>query len=46
MTLRFISYGNGVMIETSKNLKPWRAAVAAAARDIAADVGHEENPDG
>jgi len=36
--------GNGVMVETSKNLKPWRAAVAAAARDIAADVGQYDEP--
>lgn len=28
--------GNGVMIETSKQHKPWRATVAAAARDVAA----------
>lgn len=27
--------GNGVMIEASKNLKPWRSAVADAARDVA-----------
>ena len=26
---------NGVMVEMGKNHKPWRAAVAAAARDIA-----------
>ena len=31
--------GNGVMVESSKALKPWRSAVAEAARDIAADVG-------
>lgn len=29
--------GNGVMIETSKNHKPWRAAVASAAHDVAGD---------
>lgn len=27
--------GGGVMVEQSKKLKPWRAAVAAAARDVA-----------
>ena len=31
--------GNGVMIESSKRVKPWRAQVAAAARD--AMVGRE-----
>ena len=36
--------GNGVMVETSKNLKPWRQAVAEAARDIAADVGQYDEP--
>lgn len=29
--------GNGVMIETSKNLKPWRSAVAEAAQVAAGD---------
>lgn len=27
--------GRGIMVETSKNLKPWRDSVSAAARDIA-----------
>lgn len=27
--------GNGVMVETAKGHKPWRQAVAAAARDVA-----------
>lgn len=30
--------GNGVMVETSKNLKPWREAVITAARE------HHEGP--
>ena len=36
--------GNGVMVESSKALKPWRSAVAEAARDIAADVGQYDEP--
>lgn len=27
--------GNGIMVESSKSLKPWRDSVASAARDIA-----------
>ena len=27
--------GNGIMVESSKAVKPWRSAVAAAARDVA-----------
>ncbi len=30
--------GNGVMVEMGKNHKPWRAAVASAAKDIAGDT--------
>jgi len=30
--------GNGVMVEQSKGHRPWRAAVAAAARDVAPDT--------
>lgn len=36
--------GNGVMVESSKALKPWRSAVAEAARDIATDVGQYDEP--
>lgn len=36
--------GNGVMVETSKALKPWRQAVADAGRDVAADVGQYDEP--
>jgi crossover junction endodeoxyribonuclease RusA len=36
--------GNGVMIETSKALKPWRSAVADAARDVAEDIGLLDEP--
>ena len=32
------------MVESSKALKPWRSAVAEAARDIAADVGQYDEP--
>jgi Holliday junction resolvase RusA-like endonuclease len=33
--------GNGVMVESSKAVKPWRQDVAAAARQAIASVGHE-----
>lgn len=36
--------GHGVMVESSKANKPWRAAVAAAARDVATDVGQFTGP--
>jgi Holliday junction resolvase RusA-like endonuclease len=36
--------GNGVMIESSKALKPWRDSVAAAAREVADDVGMLDGP--
>lgn len=31
--------GNGVMVESSKTLRPWRDSVAAAARDVANSIG-------
>lgn len=36
--------GKGVMVESSKANKPWRAAVAAAARDVATDIGQFTGP--
>ena len=36
--------GNGVMVESSKANKPWRAAVAAAARDVSIEVGQFDGP--
>lgn len=33
--------GNGVMVESSKKLKPWRDSVAGAARDVA---DHDDVP--
>lgn len=36
--------GNGILIESSKKVAPWRQAVAAAARDLANDHGCLDQP--
>lgn len=38
--------GNGVMVESSKRVKPWRQAVATAARDVADHADVEAPLDG
>lgn len=36
--------GNGIMVETSPNLKPWRSALSQAARDVSKEVGMLDEP--